>query len=58
MADDRHAPRLPQNLLPPPAVHVPHVGVVLGEAKDSESKAEAERDKSLYVGSDTHDNII
>lgn len=35
MADDRHAPRLPQHLLPLLPAHIPHVGVMFGEAKDS-----------------------
>lgn len=34
MSDDRHAPGLPQDLLPLLPVHVPHVGVVFGKAKD------------------------
>lgn len=35
VTDDRHAPGLPQHLLPLLPVHVPHVSVMFGETKDS-----------------------
>uniref|UniRef100_A0A3B4TV73 Uncharacterized protein n=1 Tax=Seriola dumerili TaxID=41447 RepID=A0A3B4TV73_SERDU len=35
VTDDWHTPRLPQHLLPLLPVHVPHVGVMFGETKDS-----------------------
>lgn len=35
VTDDRHAPCLPQHLLPLLPVHVPHVGVMFGETEDS-----------------------
>lgn len=38
VTDDRHTPRLPQQLLPLLTVHVPHVGVMFGETKDSGRK--------------------
>lgn len=35
VANDGYAPGLPQQLLPLLPVHVPHIGVVFGETKDS-----------------------
>lgn len=41
MSDDGHAPGLAQDLLPLLLVHVPHVGVVFGEAEDPGDEEEA-----------------
>lgn len=35
VTDDWHTPCLPQHLLPLLPVHVPYIGVMFGEAKDS-----------------------
>lgn len=42
VADHRDAPGLPQDLLPLLPAHVPHVGVVFGEAEDPGEQKEEE----------------